>query len=224
MYAHPPNTYPQQIFLARPPKQPLTQSKISQSFACATSTAYPSISFMARTIVTKGDVEAVARSGATRSIDSVSAPVAGVPDGYLDKLLKYIPTEMVGAYVALNGLLNLETANPSASAEAVAAAAQSAGKIPDATKALGCFVLLVLLTPLYQIFVAKVKKPVQWVLSIPAFFIWSLAIGGMVHALPYLSTLAEAEMRQIGAIFLIFFTLIVPLINPGDAKPEAPTA
>jgi len=127
-----------------------------------------------------------------------------------------IPGEMVGAYVALNGLL-VQAAVPAGDAATAPAPAA------DSNLALFCVAGLLVLTPLYQIFVAKVTKPVQWILSIPAFVIWVMAIGGLVDQLPFWAAQhPEVWLRKYASVGLIFFTLITPMINPGDAKSEAP--
>ena len=114
-------------------------------------------------------------------------------DGYFDKLLKYIPTEIVGAWIAITGLI------------------KSASNIPTNTI---LWILLVIFTGLTALYIlrqtSKPKKPPaikQTIISTIAFIIWVFALGKPFDSLSLYS-------RVYGSSLLILYNLIIPLINP----------
>jgi hypothetical protein len=118
---------------------------------------------------------------------------AQVPDGYLDRLLKYIPAEVVAFYVAARGVVP-EDAEP----EILWIVALAAW----------------VLVPIYFWIATKSdgKGPLmlQVVLGSVAFPVWVFAIGGE----PVLSLVWYAEHRYLGSILLIFVTVIFGWIQP----------
>jgi O-antigen/teichoic acid export membrane protein len=114
-------------------------------------------------------------------------------DGYFDKLLKYIPTEIVGAWIAITGLI------------------KSASNIPTNTI---LWILLVIFTGLTALYILRqtyeLKKPPavkQTIISTIAFIIWVFALGKPFDSLSFYSPVY-------GSIVLIIYNLIIPLINP----------
>lgn len=114
-----------------------------------------------------------------------------VPDDYKMKVIKYIPTEIVAAYIALEGIIK-------ASAQAPAGAYWMV------------FVILLILTPFYvwRITNQAEQKPAwdQIIVSFFSFIIWVMAIGGPFTTLSWYQPIYPA-------LLLPIFTLIVPLIK-----------
>ena len=112
-------------------------------------------------------------------------------DDYASKLIKYIPAEIVAAYVTIQGILE---------------AAMREGWIHWAV-----FFVLLVLTPLYIWRVTtEPGKPVavwQIVISTVSFLIWVFALGGPFEA-------AEWYDKIYGALILPIFTLAVPIMEP----------
>lgn len=114
-------------------------------------------------------------------------------DGYFDKLLKYIPTEIVGGWVAITGLI------------------KSASNIPTNTI---LWILLVIFTGLTALYILKQtfepKKPLaikQTIISTIAFIVWVFALGEPFDTLSFYNPVY-------GSVLLILYNLIIPLINP----------
>lgn len=122
-----------------------------------------------------------------------SAKEGGKIDGYFDKLLKYIPTEIVGAWIALTGLI------------------KGASDLPVNAV---LWVLLVILTGLTAVYILKQtaesnQPPAikQTIISTVAFIVWVFALGE-----PFASL--EFYRPVYGSILLILYNLTIPLINP----------
>jgi hypothetical protein len=102
------------------------------------------------------------RSGAIAEI----APVPGQPspDNAAERLIKYIPSEVISTYVLLLGLID-------------AAAQTSPLRLPAAW---GVFLLGLIMTPIYLIGVYKPRGAQWWhpVLSTVSFAAWAYALGG----------------------------------------------
>lgn len=114
-------------------------------------------------------------------------------DGYFDKLLKYIPTEIVGAWIAITGLI------------------KSASNIPTNTI---LWTLLIIFTGLTALYILKQtsepKKPIavkQITISTIAFVVWVFALGEPFDSLSFYNPIY-------GSILLIIYNLTIPLINP----------
>lgn len=125
--------------------------------------------------------------------------IALVPDDYKTKVIKYIPTEIVTAYVTLEGIIKAS---------------------PGATNGVYwmVFILLLILTPLYMWRVTSQagQKPAwdQIIVSFFSFIIWVMALGGPFATLSWYDPLY-------GALLLPIFTLIAPLFkySPGKVDP-----
>ena len=116
-------------------------------------------------------------------------------DTYFDRVVKYIPVDIVGAWVAVMGLIN------------------SATDIPKSTILWIVFSFGVLLTIAWTLRqTAEKKKPpaiTQTIISTAAFIVWVIALGG-----PF-STL-NLYRPVYGSLLLIFYTLVVALIVPHE--------
>jgi hypothetical protein len=113
---------------------------------------------------------------------------------YLDKAVKLVPTEIVGAYLVLVGVVG-------------GSASTTAAPTDQLTKVLVCVIFVVLLAavPLYQIFVSKVTNKVQIVITTIAFALWVYNLGG-----PF-SVLGIYEPK-IAAALLTLWSFVIPLV------------
>lgn len=120
------------------------------------------------------------------------ALAAGAPaDGYLDKLVKYVPAEIVAGYLAADGILR-----------------SSLDTDAEVERWLwGCLVVGLILTPLYLWRVTKVAAAVQLVISTIMFGVWVFAIGG-----PFEFT--SWYQPFIGGLLAILATLLAPIVDP----------
>lgn len=116
-------------------------------------------------------------------------------DGYFDKLLKYIPTEIVGGWIAITGVI------------------KSASNIPNNTI---LWILLVIFTGLTAVYILKQtfapKKPLaikQTSISTIAFIVWVFALGEPFESLSFYNPVY-------GSVLLILFNLTIPLVNPDE--------
>lgn len=136
-----------------------------------------------RRIVT-GQLQA---AGVTPSIDS-----------YVDRIVKYIPVEIVSAWVAAKGI--------------VAASALSTKQ----TVLWVCFAISILLTILYMLKQTEVpgRSPAitQTAVATGAFVVWAFALGE-----PFATLLGTAQQSLYGSLLLIFYTLGVGLIVPPES-------
>jgi len=108
-------------------------------------------------------------------------------------VLKYIPAEIVSAYVGIDGVLR-----------------QTYGAQPR-TLELGlwsAFIALLVLTPLTLLRVWKVNDKAQLFISTISFFLWVLAIGGAF-------ALQSWYQPGLPAVILPIWTLLVPIIRGG---------
>lgn len=111
---------------------------------------------------------------------------------YQDRLLKLIPTEIIAAYMALQGVV------PPAYAK-------------WATLAIA--VILVALTPLYLMRLQGVRHTGQVVMTTLAVVVWLYTLGGPFQYW-------GLYQAWIGSVLLVLWTLIVPLVvNPQEPSP-----
>jgi hypothetical protein len=117
---------------------------------------------------------------------------------YQDRLLKLIPSEIVGAYMVLQGV------------------------IPPAQAKWGTTVvsgILFLLTPLYLKRLMQVNRLSQLLVTALSFAVWVYSLGGPFQYW-------GLYQPWLGSVVLILWTLIVPLlVNPkAGAAPLQPAA
>ncbi len=126
---------------------------------------------------------------------NAAVPAAPSENNFKDRLVKLIPSEIVTAYVTIQGLIS--TAGN--------------GNSVKNTNTLMWIIIAVLfaLTPIYLWQVGNVKKMVQLVFTSVAFLIWVLAIGS-----PLGSILGFAS-TFIGSIVLVLYTLMIPFFYKG---------
>ena len=120
-------------------------------------------------------------------------------DTYFDKVIKYIPADIVGAWVAINGLIK-------------------GADLTDTSKNIvlwTAFVIGIIITALWtQKQTQEPRKPpaiTQIVLSTGAFIVWVYASGG-----PFNLETVNLYNPTYGSILLIFYSLIVGLISPTE--------
>ncbi len=121
---------------------------------------------------------------------------AGRADTYSDKVVKYIPADIVGAWVAATGIIS--------------GASQKVPKDTVLWFAFGIGIVLAALWTWKQ--TSESGKPaakIQIAVSTGAFVVWVFALGGpFVHLSWY--------DPAFGSLLLIFYTLVVGLINPPE--------
>ena len=113
-------------------------------------------------------------------------------DTYFDKLIKYIPADIVVAWITAKGLISTASDVPKQNILWIA---------------FGVGVILTFLWTLKQTYVKGQKLAfTQTVLSTIAFVIWVIATG-----VPF-------TMNPLyGSLLLIFYTLVIALINPKES-------
>jgi len=120
------------------------------------------------------------------------------PDDYADRIMKYIPTEAVGFWLAVSGMI------------------QSAGEdIPKAGLLWLFFVIgLVLTFGWTKRQTSEAGKPVAWVqigLSCVSFMVWVLAAGG-----PLVATW-EGYQPLYGSLLLVTYTAAMGFVVPPES-------
>lgn len=126
-----------------------------------------------------------------------SANIAATQPGsntndFKDRLVKLIPSEIVTAYITIQGLI--------------------AGGPPNGQSETLLYIVigvLLILTPVYLIYVSKVAKTGQVVFTTVAFIIWVIVIGSPIKEI------LNFPASFIGSIMLVLYTLIVPFIYRG---------
>jgi len=109
---------------------------------------------------------------------------------YFDKLVKCIPTEILGAYIVIAGVIPSDQTKYALTISSIA---------------------LLLVIPFYMSIVNKVTNKTQIVVSCISFIIWVYTLGG-----PF--TVWGIYKGYIGSIILVFWALMTPMIvKPSDA-------
>jgi hypothetical protein len=118
----------------------------------------------------------------------------GAVDTYFDRVIKYIPTDIVSAWVAVTGIVK----------------GAGAG-VPTNAVLWGCFVFGALLTPFWTLKQTQMEGvPPAWLqasMGTVAFVVWVFAMGDPFTSLSFYHQLY-------GSLALIAFTLISGLIVP----------
>lgn len=139
---------------------------------------------MGREIITLNDIRKINASG-ERSELPPEATIQVGKDNYVDRLFKYIPSEIVAGYIFILGVLTRLTE-------------QAETMIIQWI----IFIVFCALTPLYLWRIQKVKKIQQHIISLISFIVWVFAIGGPFTTFSWYNPLY-------GEILLPVFTLIV---------------
>jgi hypothetical protein len=117
-------------------------------------------------------------------------------DTYFDKVVKYIPADIVGAWVAVTGMV------------------KDASDVPKGPVLWVCFAVGLVLAYAWTLRQTRESgKPpahTQAMISTGSFFVWSCAlVGGPFEYLSFYRHLY-------GSLLLVGYTLLVPLINPKE--------
>ena len=116
-------------------------------------------------------------------------------DDYMSRLLKYIPSEIVMAYISIDGVLRT-CYNPNVWADR-----QMLMKVLWIVSG-----ILTVLTPLWLWRVMRVRKFSQLFISTISVPVWLFALGG-----PFV--LLDWYRPALGAVALPIYTLILPIIS-----------
>jgi hypothetical protein len=116
-------------------------------------------------------------------------------DNYMSRVLKYIPSEIVVAYISMDGILRT-CYNPNVWADR-----QMLSKLLWIISA-----ILTVLTPLWLWRVMRVRRLSQLFISTISVPVWLFALGG-----PF--ALLDWYRPALGAIALPLYTLILPIIS-----------
>src|SRR5215470_8471890 len=136
----------------------------------------------------------------SRRIVSTKLEAAGTAqqiDTFSDRLIKYIPADIVSAWVAAKGLV------------------ESSAISSKQVVLWVCFGVGVVLTALWTLKQTAMpgKKPAvtQTIIVTGAFIVWTIALGE-----PFSTLLGSTEQALYGSLLLIFYTLLVGLIVPKE--------
>ena len=149
---------------------------------------------MGRAILTAADLRARPVGGVARDLvpgaGQELAPVGVQADRYQDRLIKYIPGDVIAVYLAIAGILKT-----------------ASGHIP--LQAIQWVVFLVLLpgTWFYLQRVGGVNKWQQILISVIAFVVWVFSLGGPFTQFGWYDPVY-------GAIVLPLYTFIIPIFEP----------
>jgi hypothetical protein len=118
----------------------------------------------------------------------------GQVDTYFDRIVKYIPADIVSAWVAAKALIE----------SSALASKNSVFWI--------CFGAATILTAILTL--KRTGKPpavTQTLIATGAFIVWGIALGE-----PFTSLLGAARQTLYGGLLLIFYTLVVGLVVPKE--------
>jgi len=122
-------------------------------------------------------------------------------DSYFDRVVKYVPTEIVGAWIVTKGLV------------------ESAAVTHSGTILWVCFYVGVILSALYTLrqtaIPGRPAAALQTVISTGAFIVWALALGE-----PFTTMLGKGEQSLLGSLLLIFYSLVTGLITPKETSDQ----
>lgn len=152
---------------------------------------------------------------------------------YSDKIVKLIPTEIVGAYMVLAGMLGFSPTQTGAAVQAeetqavLETAAKSSATVQEAAKAAAkltqeqlnpiliqiVFFVLLALTPVFLRVVSKVSNKVQLCVATVSYVVWIYTLGG-----PFV--VWEIYYPVIGSVVLVLWSLSIPLVVSGTTPPN----
>jgi hypothetical protein len=118
------------------------------------------------------------------------------PDNYSDRLMKYIPADVIAFYLSLDGIV-------------LVADTTQAGAPPIPTLRWAVFVGVTLIMPVYLRRVANIEKRLQIVICTAAFVVWALTLPG---------TFFPWGHQVYPALLLPVFTFLIPLVRV-EARP-----
>ncbi len=136
-------------------------------------------------------------TGTKSPIATPSSPPSSKLEYYTDYLLKLIPSEIIGAYVVIDGIIQGSNVDIS---------------IIETVQWLVVGILFIL-TPLYLYFLSKVNNVKHLVLATIGFLVWVFALGG-----PFENLGDKSLIHLIGSITLVLFSLFVMIFANQIAK------
>ena len=147
---------------------------------------------MGRQIITENDLLKIKSSKDESSRSEAVDLKKTAVDNYMDRLLKYIPAEIVAVYIFVESLILKEQS-------------------PEDLSVIYwiVFIAFAVLTPLYLWRILKVTKVIQLIISMLSFVVWVFAIGGPFILFGWYKSIY-------GAIILPIFILAVAIINPEE--------
>jgi hypothetical protein len=156
---------------------------------------------MGRTVVSKADVEKQAhefleRAKATAAAGSLAAERAPAQvqavDDYRDRLMKYIPADLVAIYLTLTGLLKM--------ADPKRTPIQAVGWI--------IFGIVLAVSLPWQRKVVKISKWNQVWIGTFAFVFWAISLGE-----PFTTAWSGWYQPLYGSMLLVLYTFLIPLFE-----------
>ena len=143
---------------------------------------------MARQVISQKEVSVMQSLDRDPGVQPATPPAVEA-DAFVDRLLKYIPAEIVAVFILVQGLI------------------MQMDPDTDSYKPIfwGVFLLFAVLTPLYLWRLQNVKKITQLVISLVAFVVWVFALGGPFTTLVWYDPLY-------GEILLPIFTIIIAIV------------
>ena len=147
---------------------------------------------MGRQVVAKRDLESIrSRENLTRGQDiagqTATSGAAAKADPYTTRLMKYVPSEVITAYVTVE-------------------AAIKSAKATNLSLYWAVFLVLLVATPLYLWRVTKVTKGKQLAISTVAFAVWVFALGGPFARLDWYNPIY-------GAVVLPLYTTLIAIVE-----------
>ena len=124
---------------------------------------------------------------------------------FSDKLVKFIPTEIIGAYMALAGFLGFTPVSNANEATDIAA-----------TLIQVVFFILLILTPIYLWKVSNVRYRLQLAISTVSFAVWVYTLGGPFNVW-------HLYHPDVSSVVLVLWALIPPIfVNAEVPAAEEP--
>jgi hypothetical protein len=136
-------------------------------------------------------------------VKEVAAPAAQVDySAYLDRLMKMVPTEVIGLYLVGSGII------------------PSGDTLVLTLWALVCLVGVVAMR-VWGTTDAAAGQPTDWVhvaISAVAFIIWLLSLGGGPFATGGVFAAAHTQTPYLGSLLVLAWTFFVPIFYKGTAS------
>jgi hypothetical protein len=144
--------------------------------------------------------------GMLRSDFGKSATGAVAGDNYLERMVKYIPAEIIGCSMLVNAILEQAMTSGGKNAEMAGFAVT--------TVAAGVLVVALILTPLFCWYVREDGDAwvVNAVVSTVAFPFWAYLMGAVAFA--------NFHDGNLAAILILTFTVVSGLVTPVARKPK----
>ena len=155
---------------------------------------------MGRTVVTRQDAERQTQAARQQAqvaavqgaVAGATAPTAETPDTYKDRLLKYIPAEIVAIYLALLNVVKAAAPNT----------------IPVTTVEWVLFGIILAVAVPWQLKIAKITKWQQVAVGVFAFAFWAISLGD-----PFDASWKAWYHPLYGTLAMMLYTFLIPLFQ-----------